>query len=285
MQDDVADSINVFADLRNEGPRQVGVVEELTSRRSQTEIREMLDKLAYPAGHPGMLDVVLASNMLSVGVDVQRLGLMVVNGQPKGIAEYIQATSRIGRGHGLGLVIAVLNNAKARDRSHFETFRTWHETLYRDVEATSVTPFAARARDRALHAALVVLVRTLVPGLANQPDLSIASEIALREIRDWIACRGASIDPEEVDVISELDALLDEWRRRAPSVYWHDWRPNQSLVQSAERVAMRRAIGRSPGAAWPTMNNMRSVEPSVHFRLAEALRVRTADVEGGRSGE
>lgn len=285
MQDDVADSIDVYARLREEAPRRVEVVEELTSRRSQAEVREMLDMLALSAGDPGMLDVVLASNMLSVGVDVQRLGLMLVNGQPKGIAEYIQATSRIGRGDGPGLVIAVLNNAKARDRSHFETFRTWHETLYRDVEASSVTPFAARARDRALHAVLVVLVRTLVPGLSNQPDLALAPEQALREIRDWIVRRAADVDPEETAVAAELDALLDEWQRRVPDRYWDDWRPNRSLVQSAERVAMRRAIGRASGAAWPTMNNMRSVEPSSHFRLAEALRTRAAAGRGEISGE
>ncbi len=283
MQDDVEDSINVYAGLRGEVARKVDVVEELTSRRTQAEVREMLDKLAYPAGHPGMLDVILASNMLSVGVDVPRLGLMLVNGQPKGIAEYIQATSRIGRGTGPGFVIAVLNNAKARDRSHYETFRTWHETLYRDVEATSVTPFAARARDRALHAVLVVLVRTLVGGMASQPDLTAASDSELQAVRDWIRDRATSVDPEETLVAAELDALLEEWRRRGPSFYWQDWRPNQSLLQSAERVAMRRAIGRAPGAAWPTLNNMRSVEPSTHFRLAEALRARP--VTGNSNGQ
>jgi hypothetical protein len=121
--------------------------------------------------------------------------------------------------------------------------------------------------------------------MSNQPDLAMAPDQVLREIRDWIARRAASVDPEETDVSAELDALLDEWRRRAPRVYWNDWRPNQSLVQSAERVAMRRAIGRAPGAAWPTMNNMRSVEPSTHFRLAEALRARSAGGPGGRGGQ
>jgi hypothetical protein len=145
--------------------------------------------------------------------------------------------------------------------------------------------YAARARDRALHAVLVVLVRTLAPGMSNQPDLTIAPDEALREIRDWIANRAASVDPEETDVAAELDALLDEWQRRSPDIYWNDWRPNQSLMQSAERVAMRRAIGRAPGAAWPTMNNMRSVEPSTHFRLAEALRARAGSNESGGDGK
>jgi ATP-dependent helicase YprA (DUF1998 family) len=127
----------------------------------------MLDRLTIRASAQGALDIVLATNMLSVGVDIPRLGLMLVNGQPKGIAEYIQATSRVGRGDVSGLVVAVLNNAKARDRSHYESFPTWHETLYRDVEPTSVTPFASRARDRALHAVLVALVRHLSPGMLD----------------------------------------------------------------------------------------------------------------------
>ena len=277
MQDDVGDSIGVYSAVRGETARAVTAVEELTSRRSQTEVREMLDSMKLPLGDPGMLDVVLASNMLSVGVDVQRLGLMLVNGQPKGIAEYIQATSRIGRSRKApGLVVAVLNNAKARDRSHYETFRTWHETLYRDVEATSVTPFAARARDRALHAVVVALVRSLTPGMADRPNLANAQPENVRALRDWIAKRADHIDPSETDVRAELDAILEEWERRAPQFYWNDWRPNLSLVQSAERAATRRANGREPGAAWPTMNNMRSVEASTHFRLAETLRPREA---------
>lgn len=118
------------------------------------EILRLLDK---DSRDPEAIDVVLASNMISVGVDISRLGLMVVNGQPKGIAEYIQATSRVGRGKVPGLVVSVYNANKARDRSHYETFLTWHQSLYREVEATSVTSLAPRARDRALHAPLVAL--------------------------------------------------------------------------------------------------------------------------------
>ena len=86
--------------------------------------------------------------MISVGVDIPRLGLMLIVGQPKTIAEYIQATSRVGRGKVPGLVVGLYNNGRVRDRSHFESFASWHRTLYREVEATSVTPFAPRAQDK-----------------------------------------------------------------------------------------------------------------------------------------
>src|SRR5262245_52216900 len=112
------------------------------------------------------VDIALATNMISVGLDILRLGLMVVQGQPKTAAEYIQATSRIGRDvERPGLVVAVLNLHKPRDRTHFEQFRTFHRSFYRAVEATSVTPWAARALDRALAAVVVAAARHIDPAL------------------------------------------------------------------------------------------------------------------------
>lgn len=284
MQDDVADAVAQYADRRNEAVRPVKAVEELTSRRTQAEVREMLDTLAIRVGDEGALDAVLASNMLSVGVDVPRLGLMLVNGQPKGIAEYIQATSRVGRRHP-GLVISVLNNAKARDRSHYETFTTWHDTVYRDVEATSVTPFASRARDRALHAVLVALVRHLVPGMLDKPDLDVADPDALEAVVEDIVARASAVDPSETDVETELRDRLDRWRMRAPGSWWNEFRIRESLLQSAERAATMRALGRAPGEAWPTLNNMRNVESSVPFRLAERLRSSNTGNKGGNDAQ
>ena len=112
------------------------------------------------------VDVALATNMISVGLDIGRLGLMVVQGQPKTAAEYIQATSRVGRrADKPGLVLALLNVHKPRDRLHYEGFRHFHECFYRAVEATSVTPWAARALDRALAAVVVAAARHLIPAL------------------------------------------------------------------------------------------------------------------------
>jgi superfamily II DNA/RNA helicase len=106
------------------------------------------------------VDVAIATNMISVGLDITRLGLMVVLGQPKTCAEYIQATSRVGRDTGRpGLVVTLLNIHRPRDRSHFERFEVFHQSFYRTVEATSVTPFSPRALDRGLAGTLVALSR------------------------------------------------------------------------------------------------------------------------------
>ncbi len=272
MQDDVNDTVRLIANSRGETPRQPRAVEELTSRRTQTEILDMLNRMATRANTPGVLDVVLATNMLSVGIDIPRLGLMLVNGQPKTMAEYIQATSRVGRGMIAGLVVPLLNHAKPRDRSHFETFRTWHSSLYRNVEATSVTPFASRARDRALHAVLVALIRHLGPGMLNTPVLTAEAETRARLLIDLIVDRAQRIDPLETSVRAELESRLLRWKRRAPVDYWRYRHPATSLLQGAEEAAAKRAAGRSIGQAWPTPNTMRGVEPSSPFRLTEHLK-------------
>ena len=165
VEDDVRSRLGKM-DQRGLAKRQSPSLEELTSRKSSTDIPEVLDKLERvfdpnrDTTSPWPLDVLLATNMISVGVDVQRLGLMVVAGQPKTTAEYIQATSRVGR-NAPGLVCVVFNWARPRDLSHYEQFEHYHATFYQQVEALSVTPFAPRALDRGLAALLVSYVRLL----------------------------------------------------------------------------------------------------------------------------
>jgi len=275
MLDDVPDAMKLYAEQRNETPRANMPPRELTSRALQKEIIEILADLKIAAGNPASIDVVLATNMVSVGVDVARLGLMLMTGQPKTRSEYIQATSRVGRSSAPGLVLAVLNAAKPRDRSHFETFTGWHSTLYRDVEATSVTPFASRARDRALHAALVAMIRHGDPVMAN-PNLTEAPAGLLQAVVAEIERRVDAVDPREKTACGrELDDLLDNWLARDPKQYIDQYKPKQSLLISADVNARRRATGRLPPDAWPTMNNMRSVEASTPFRMAEVLANRT----------
>jgi hypothetical protein len=133
---------------------------ELTSRVSTDKVANAKRKLALPFHDEDRVDVAIATNMISVGLDITRLGLMVVLGQPKTSAEYIQATSRVGRDpEKPGLVITILNVHRPRDRSHYERFAFYHQSFYRSVEATSVTPFSPRALDRGLAGTLIALAR------------------------------------------------------------------------------------------------------------------------------
>jgi hypothetical protein len=138
--------------------RKLRLPEELTSRESTEKVKLTKQRLATQMGEERSLDVVLASNMISVGLDVDRLGLMVVTGQPKTTSEYIQATSRVGRTKP-GLVVVCLNVMRPRDRSHYERFAAYHEAFYREVEATSVTPWSGQALDRGLPGVLLSMVR------------------------------------------------------------------------------------------------------------------------------
>ena len=198
-------------------------VVELTSRVATNQVAEARRRLELQFHEPGRVDCAIATNMISVGLDVQRLGLMVVLGQPKTHAEYIQATSRVGRDGGRpGLVVTLLNVHKPRDRSHYERFRHYHETFYRSVEAGSVTPFAARALDRGLAGALVALARHAEPALgpARGAERIAAVRTALeRTLLDAFLdrVREQPLDePERAErlrsVRSRIGDLLDSWR-------------------------------------------------------------------------
>jgi hypothetical protein len=231
-----------------------------------------LDLLAKPYPEQDTA-VVLATNMLSVGIDIPRLGLMVVNGQPKGMSEYIQATSRVGRNDVPGLIITCYNAGRPRDRSHYEAFRTWHQTLYRDVEATSVTPFAPRARDRALHAPIVALIRQRVVGMLRSPDLASAAKQEVEAILDQFVARVRNVTSQEdaEDTLREIRQFLNNWEGRSDLAdYWDDWHDDRSLLISAERAATIRAVrGAFTGKARPTPNSLRDVEPSVTVRMSD----------------
>lgn len=203
--------------------RSVSQIDELTSRVSNKEIPRKLDRLEVPykanweRGEIRSLDVVLATNMLSVGVDVNRLGLMVVNGQPKTTAEYIQATSRVGRAFP-GLVCTVLTWARPRDLSHYETFEHYHATFYRYVEALSVTPFSSRALDRGLTATLVSLVRHGADPAWNPnsgAQVVDLSDARVRELVDVIVARAADVASDTAiqdEVRRLLEFRVDRWR-------------------------------------------------------------------------
>jgi hypothetical protein len=168
IEDEVSTRLSGYANRHREGEADPPFANrtiafepvELTSRVSTDKVAEAKRRLALPFHDTEHVDVGIATNMISVGLDITRLGLMVVLGQPKTSAEYIQATSRVGRDPDRpGLVVTILNVHRPRDRSHYERFAFYHQSFYRSVEATSVTPFSPRALDRGLAGTLVALAR------------------------------------------------------------------------------------------------------------------------------
>jgi ATP-dependent helicase YprA (DUF1998 family) len=176
IEDEVTAQLPTLGDRRRigatSGPfanRHISEPLELTSRVSTSKVADAKRRLALGHTDKDRVDYALATNMISVGLDITRLGLMVVLGQPKMTAEYIQATSRVGRDDRRpGLVVTLLNIHRPRDRSHYERFEAWHESFYRQVEATSVTPFSPRALDRGLAAVLVALARREAAALRQE---------------------------------------------------------------------------------------------------------------------
>ncbi len=198
-------------------------VVELTSRVPTAKVAEARRRLGRGAHERDRVDSAIATNMISVGLDIPRLGLMVVLGQPKTHAEYIQATSRVGRDDRKpGLVVTLLNVHKPRDRSHYERFRHYHETFYRPVEASSVTPFSARALDRGMAGALVGYARHAQPvltppgGVTSLTTVRAAVEQRLRELfQERVDSQPLDDEAEREDrrqsVAARVVDLLDSW--------------------------------------------------------------------------
>jgi hypothetical protein len=176
--------------------------EELTSRVRSDRIPFSLQNLGiqYPSDEKRPVDICLATNMISVGVDVPRLGLMCVAGQPKTTSEYIQATSRIGRSDNApGLVFTVYNPGKPRDKSHFEHFQTYHSRIYCHVEPTSVTPFSPPLRERALHAIVIGLLRWYGDSTYNADPPKLPNSEQIEAIKAIVKKRVLLIEPEELE--------------------------------------------------------------------------------------
>ena len=267
---------------------------ELTSRVPTDQVAVAFERLGRSFHQDGRVDCALATNMISVGLDVSRLGLMVVNGQPKTHAEYIQATSRVGRDEEKpGLVVTLLNIHKPRDRSHYERFRHYHETFYRSVESASATPFSARALDRGLAGALVGLARHLEPALTPAHGVE-----AIRSLRARLEGRLTRIfrerlehqpieDPEERQeamdsVRSRVVDLLDSWTSVLDDHHEDGVRLQYQRYEKASvRPLLHHLLDPEPEGKherkFRVNRSLRDVEPEVHVyvkNLSDARPVR-----------
>ena len=286
VEDEITSRLRTYADKRKRldepaglfANRRISEPVELTSRVGTADVAEAKRRLSLGFSDGEHVDVALATNMISVGLDIMRLGLMVVSGQPKTTAEYIQATSRVGRDTNRpGLVVTLLNVHRPRDRSHYERFATWHESFYRGVEVTSVTPFSPRAMDRGLPAVTVALARLGIPALTPMREAknvehhgTETAELA-RAVGER-ARKHADPLPDDfaTDVRNRVQSLVDDWARLAHEA-------------GQGGVAFGYARGRDSGTSTPLLREMidpdREVlnERQLRFRAPRSMR----DVEPG----
>lgn len=271
-RDDIPSRIEVIASDKSR-VRKCEEVEELSANVKGPRIPEVLQKLKLKVGDNGAVDILPCTNMISVGVDIGRLGTMLVNGQPKTTAEYIQASSRVGRDKKRppAIVLTLFSPSKPRDRSHYETFSTYHQSLYRYVEPTSITPWAAPARDRALHAALIILVRLSGHLMSNNdagkfdknnPDFKSLYVTFKERVLESVADMDK---PEVKKIITHLDSIIDEW---------HGYALNNEINKYESELAghqfnplMKSFDGANKKGFWKTLNSMRNVDTETLIKV------------------
>lgn len=255
--------------------------EELTSRIPGNKVTESLanmnisyppmrDDNGYVQDNP--IDICLATNMISVGLDVSRLGLMTVVGQPKTTSEYIQATSRVGRdaGNAPGMIFVLYRPGRPRDKSYYEQFKLYHSRLYCNVEPTSVTPFSSPIRQRALHAIMTGILRLEGTDAFNEDPPKYPSEIAKERIKSIIKERIESIDSDELEnTMRYVDYVFDQWEAWNPQKWAPQINPDMSM---GDPVPLMYSSMNQPNAAWldhgfETPTSMRSVDASCEARL------------------
>lgn len=197
--------------------RRLKFAQELTSRISSERIKETLDRLNIrfenDIENSRVIDLVLATNMISVGLDVQRLGVMLVNGMPRNIAEYIQSTSRVARKN-KGVVFTLFNPDSSRDLSYFEHFISFHQKFYKEIEPLSLTPFTENTFDRMLLTTIVTYFRHKIGNCSNDAVINLNKEIINNELADLIEKHKGITDNEKNDFMVKVEKLLNYWEDR-----------------------------------------------------------------------
>ena len=288
VDDDVKDFIIRTANRMFTTRRLIVKADELTSRVSTTELNETLDKLEKIEYSKENMEakqyassVLLATNMISVGIDVARLNVMLMVGQPKLTSEYIQASSRVGRSFP-GLCFIQYDATKSRDRSHYERFRSYHESFYRFVEPTGATPFSKPARERALHAVLTAMIRQREEWKDDkdaqkfdmgdlEKSISEIQEFVLNRIKSINARSENQLKDDIEDVRSEMQEFFEKWQELVEECnqdggkipIYFGRRFMVSPPNSEERRLLRQYNSAGRDAAVDTLTSMRNVDAPV----------------------
>ena len=235
---------------------------ELTSRLLHDEVPQAIEQLEIPrtAGGPMPVDACLASSIVEAGIDIDRLSLIAVVGQPKTTAQYIQVTGRVGRRwwERPGIVVSLYGVSKARDRSHFEQFRSYHERLYAQVEPTSVTPFAPPVLERALHAVVVAYVRQRGSQATVSSPYPYPKDL-IHTVEELLRARVAEVDPEEASAIEDVLARkMGEWQRWDPQIWMRSPIAPDAIPLLRQPGQYVDPIGER--RSWPTPQSLRNVD-------------------------
>ena len=277
LQSDVPDYVTALRLRDGIKPRWPHKIMELTSRRRNDEIPKAIEQLQMSYGKQGCVDICLATNIIEVGVDIDRLGLMTIVGQPKTTAQYIQVSGRVGRRADVspGLILTIYSPSKPRDRSHYERFRTYHQQLYSQVEPTSVTPFAMPVLRRALHAAAIAYIRQTSPSLDPHPFPRAEYNAAISLLRD----RAAKVDPDELEEFDRIaDQRAHEWSK------WERTTWEANVIGGDPKQGLMRTAGTLPdpdGKAiiWDVPTSVRNVDAECRIQISTAYA--QADAEDG----
>lgn len=284
VEDDVKDAIRRLGVRKRAHWRRIGIPDELTSRVSTTELNATLDKLEHicykkenEGKPPYPSNILLATNMISVGIDVSRLNVMLMVGQPKLTSEYIQASSRIGREYP-GVAFILYDGGKSRDRSHYEQFKPYHEAFYKYVEPTGATPYSEPARDRGLHAVVITLLRYLNKSLRNEDGAANFNSENFSEeinnIKNFICDRYQSIitkttpgmDVNIKDISYEIDKIIKKWELLADEFndsFYYGGKFFRKHPNHEEGRLMKVFNSDSKDDSMRTMSSMRNVDQAL----------------------
>ena len=267
--DDIPKRIKVIAPQNN--ARVLSNIDELSADITRTEAFDVKRRLELPYKDPRSLDLVSVTSMLSVGVDIQRLGLMQVTGQPRQTSEFIQATSRVGRSDDWpGLVLVNYIASNTRDRSHYEQFYSYLNSVNRFVEPTSVTPGAEPALRRVLPTCLMILGRHLLPmNGRNQCGNFNASDNLTKSVFSLFEKRLQDADPSEKNLISKLlNEHLDTWsnaiKNNPGPTHWH---PKGGKVGGNVSFLTKDFGDFLTKAEWDVLQSMRHVDSEIGVKL------------------
>lgn len=266
-RDDIPERVKVISSES----RNIQWVEELSAGVKGSKIPEVLSNLQQK--EPTAIDILPCTNMISVGVDISRLCMMIIAGQPKTTAEYIQASSRVGRNKKLppGVVLTQYSPSKPRDRSHYENFKSYHQSLYRYVEPTSITPWAKPALERALHASLIAVVRMTGYLNANsQAKYFDQNNQDFKKILEVFTARlNSAMDDvsvsERADVFEFLKEIIEAWSKKINSGNLTHFDASSSGKQF--KPLIKSFDGKEEVDAWKTLNSMRNVDTTTQLYI------------------